>query len=47
MSPPNPDEDMMEAGEDLSCMFDYEFNFVEIPEINILGEEKETSRVAA
>jgi len=35
------DEDMMEAGEDLSFMFKFEFNFVEIPEIKVLGEEKE------
>lgn len=36
------DEDMMEAGEDLSFLFDFEFSFVEIPEITVLGEEKET-----
>lgn len=40
------DEDMMEAGEDLSFLFDYEFNFVEIPEIKVLGKEKETAIAA-
>ena len=35
------DEDMLEAGEDLSSFFNYEFNYVEIPEIKILGEMKE------
>lgn len=34
------DEDMQEAGEDLSSFFNYEFNYVEIPEINVLGEMK-------
>jgi hypothetical protein len=36
------DEDMQEAGEDLSSLFNYEFNYVEIPEIKILGEMRET-----
>jgi len=36
------DEDMQEAGEDLSSFFNYEFNYVEIPEITILGEMKDT-----
>jgi hypothetical protein len=36
------DEDMQEAGEDLSSFFNYEFNYVEIPEITVLGEMKET-----
>jgi hypothetical protein len=36
------DEDMMEAGEDLSFMFKFEFNFVEVPEITVLGEKKES-----
>lgn len=35
------DEDMQEAGEDLSSFFNYDFNYVEIPEINVLGEMKE------
>ncbi|WP_422361295.1 DUF1987 domain-containing protein [Reichenbachiella sp.] len=37
------DEDMLEAGEDLSSFFNYEFNYVEIPEIKILGEMREES----
>ncbi|MFY0628319.1 MAG: DUF1987 domain-containing protein [Reichenbachiella sp.] len=36
------DEDMQEAGEDLSSFFNYEFNYVEIPEITILGEMRNT-----
>ena len=36
------DEDMQEAGEDLSSFFNYEFNYVEIPEITILGTMKES-----
>ena len=36
------DEDMQEAGEDLSSFFNYEFNYVEIPEITVLGEMRET-----
>ncbi|MGL1887551.1 MAG: DUF1987 domain-containing protein [Reichenbachiella sp.] len=34
------DEDMQEAGEDLSSFFNYDFNYVEIPEIQVLGEMK-------
>lgn len=40
------DEDMKEAGEDLNSFFDYEFNFIEIPEINILGISKENALAA-
>lgn len=36
------DEDMKEAGEDLCSFFDMEFNFMEIPEIKVLGEEKQS-----
>ena len=36
------DEDMKEAGEDLSSFFDIKFNFIEVPEIKVLGEEKNT-----
>lgn len=36
------DEDMKEAGEDISSFFDIEFNFKEVPEIKVLGEEKVT-----
>ena len=36
------DEDMQEAGEDLSSFFNDEFNYVEIPEITVLGEMRET-----
>ncbi|UXP33176.1 DUF1987 domain-containing protein [Reichenbachiella agarivorans] len=38
------DEDMQEAGEDLSSFFNYEFNYVEIPEIHVLGEMKEEEK---
>jgi len=38
------DEDMNEAGEDLSCFFDVKFNFVEVPEIKVLGEEKKETK---
>ena len=31
------DDDMMEAGEDYSSFFDYDFNFKEVPEITVLG----------
>lgn len=42
------DEDMKEAGEDFSSFFDYEFNFIEVPVINVLGEtEEKSSREAA
>lgn len=43
------DEDMCEAGEDLSDIFNFEFNFIEIPEIKTLGiNKKETAdKVAA
>lgn len=41
------DEDMKEAGEDLSEMFNMDFNFVEIPEIKVLGEKQEQQRVSA
>lgn len=34
------DEDMKEAGEDLSSFFNLDFNFVGIPEITLLGQEK-------
>jgi hypothetical protein len=37
------DEDMKEAGEDLCSFFDMQFNFVEIPEIKVLGEEKQSA----
>lgn len=37
----NDDEDMLEAGEDYSSFFGYEFNFVSVPVINSLGEETE------
>ncbi|WP_422360518.1 DUF1987 domain-containing protein [Reichenbachiella sp.] len=37
------DEDMKEAGEDLCSFFDMEFNFMEIPEIKVLGEEKQSA----
>jgi len=40
------DEDMMEAGEDLSFLFDFEFNFVEVPEIKVLGKEKKAAIAA-
>ena len=40
------DEDMMEAGEDLSFLFDFEFNYIEIPEIKVLGEEKDSAIAA-
>lgn len=33
------DDDMKEAGEDLSCYFDYEFNFIGVPVINALGQQ--------
>ena len=33
------DDDMQEAGEDLSSFFDFEFIYHEIPEICVLGEE--------
>lgn len=33
------DEDMMEAGEDFKSFFDYEFNLIGVPVINVLGEE--------
>ena len=36
------DEDMQEAGEDLSSFFNFEFNYIEIPEITVLGQMKET-----
>lgn len=36
------DDDMQEAGEDLSSFFDFQFNFIEIPEINIPSEIRET-----
>ncbi len=39
------DEDMMEAGEDMSCLFSFEFNYIEIPEIIVLGEKKENAAV--
>lgn len=35
------DEDMMEAGEDMNSFFTFDLNFKEIPEIKVLGEEKE------
>ena len=31
------DEDMCEAGEDLSCLFNFDFKMIEIPEITVLG----------
>lgn len=34
------DEDMKEAGEDISSFFNIEFNFKEVPEIKVLGVEK-------
>ena len=34
------DEDMKEAGEDLSSFFEMQFNFVEVPEITLLGQKK-------
>lgn len=34
------DDDMMETGEDLSSFFNLAFNFVEVPEIKTLGDEK-------
>lgn len=34
------DEDMQEAGEDLSSFFNFEFNYKEVPEITVLGEMK-------
>lgn len=37
----NDDDDMLEAGEDFSSFFGYEFNFVSVPVINSLGEETE------
>ena len=37
------DEDMKEAGEDLCSYFDMDFNFMEIPEIKVLGEEKQSA----
>ncbi|WP_109833079.1 DUF1987 domain-containing protein [Reichenbachiella versicolor] len=36
------DEDMQEAGEDLSSFFNFEFNYKEIPEITVLGKMKES-----
>jgi len=41
------DEDMKEAGEDLCSFFDMTFNFVEIPEIKVLGEQRETEQATA
>ena len=41
------DEDMKDAGEDLRDMFDMEFNFIEIPEIKVLGEVQEAQQVTA
>lgn len=38
------DEDMKEAGEDLSCFFDIKFNFIEVPKIKILGEQKDNKK---
>ena len=40
------DEDMKEAGEDFGSYFDYEFNLIDVPVINALGE-KNNSRSAA
>ena len=40
------DEDMREAGEDLSFMFDFEVKYVGIPQINVLGKEKEIFQAA-
>lgn len=40
------DEDMQEAGEDLSALFSHEFNYVEIPEIVILGDMRETEEAS-
>lgn len=37
------DEDMCEAGEDLSCLFNFDFKMIEIPEIIVLGTVAETS----
>lgn len=39
----NGDEDMKEAGEDLCSFFDMDFNFMEIPEIKVLGNENVTA----
>lgn len=38
------DEDMLEAGEDLCFFFNFEFNYHEIPEIKILGEQKQIGK---
>ncbi len=38
------DEDMYEAGEDLSSFFTLPFNFVEVEEIKILGKEREEQK---
>lgn len=40
------DEDMKEAGEDLESMFDMQFNFKEVPEIKVLGEDNTQRSVA-
>jgi hypothetical protein len=43
------DEDMKEAGEDFSSFFNYEFNFIGVPEINVLGgsNQNNSQRAAA
>lgn len=38
------DEDMKEAGEDISSFFGFEFNFKEVPEIKVLGEQKNSDK---
>ncbi len=34
------DDDMKEAGEDFGSYFDYEFNLIDVPVINALGEKR-------
>ena len=41
------DEDMCEAGEDLSCLFNFDFKMIEIPIITVLGTVAETSNKEA
>lgn len=41
------DEDMQEAGEDLSFFFNFEINYQEIPEITVLGTMKDDKKEQA
>ena len=40
------DTDMREAGEDLCCYFDFQFNFISIPEIVAFGTEQANTTAA-